>query len=294
MPEKHRRIGIIGAGRLGTSLAKTRFPDGHVVALSSRRNDHRDWLTKNYPDTAIVDNADNVAELADTLFITTSDSAIETVCDSIAWLPHHSVIHCSGVLTLDVLSNAENAGASVASFHPLQTFPNYADQPKLHAISYAIDCQDAELKEWLWNTAKAFDSTPFSIEGELARNAYHASAVLACGLLAGLVGISAELWEHAGIDRKRALQLLSPILRSTIEAIAEDGLPKAISGPYVRGDIDTIRTHLETTQKVAPETSRAYAALAIAQLHIANEKGDLPDETLNRIKEMLKRHLKTS
>lgn len=264
------------------------------MVLSSRRNDHREWLTQNYPHAAIVFNGADVAETADTVFITTSDSAIETVCDGIAWQRHHNVIHCSGVLTLDVLSNAKNAGASVASFHPLQTFPNYADQPKLHAISYAIDCQDAELKQWLWNTAEAFDSTPFSIEGELARNAYHASAVLACGLLAGLVGISAELWDHAGIDRKRALQLLTPILRSTVDAIAEDGLPKAISGPYVRGDIETIRTHLETTRKVAPETSRAYAALALAQLHIANEKGDLPDRTLDRIKEMLKQHLDSS
>ncbi len=294
MPENHRRIGIIGAGRLGTSLAKTELPEGRVVALSSRRNDHREWLTQNYPDAAIVGNAGDVADLADTVFITTSDSAIETVCNSIAWQHHHNVIHCSGVLTLDVLSNAKNAGASVASFHPLQTFPNYADHSKLHVISYAIDCQDPELKQWLWNTAKAFDSTPFSMEGELARNAYHASAVLACGLLAGLVGISAELWDHAGIDRKRALQLLSPILRSTVEAIAEDGLPNAISGPYVRGDIETIRTHLETTRKVAPETSRAYAALALAQLHIANEKGDLPNETLDRINQMLQQHLEAS
>lgn len=291
MLENHRKIGIIGAGRLGTSLAGARFSDGRVVALSSRRNDHRDWLAQRFPGISIFDNGTDVAAVADTVFITTSDSAIETVGGAIAWQQHHNVIHCSGVLTLDVLANAKNAGASVASFHPLQTFPNYADNGKLIAISYAIDCQDAELKDWLCNTARSFNSTPFSIEGESARNAYHASAVLACGLLAGLVGISAELWEQAGIERERALQLLSPMLKSTIEAIAEDGLPDAISGPYVRGDLETIRKHLETTQSVAPETSCAYAALALAQLHIANEKGDLPDATLERINNLLKQHL---
>ncbi len=293
MPENDRRIGIIGAGRLGTSFAAATFPQGRVVALSSRRRDHRQWLTRRFTDVAVVNDATDVAKLADTVFITTSDAAIGPVCDNIAWQPDHKVIHCSGVLTLEVLAAAKNAGASVASFHPLQTFPDYADHTKLRAISYAIDCQYPELKQWLWNIAEAFDSTPFSMEGELARNAYHASAVLACGLLAGLVGISAALWDHAGIEREVALKLMSPMLKSTIDAIANDGLPDAISGPYVRGDLETIRKHLETTQFVAPETSRAYAALALAQLHIANEKGDLPDETLDSIGQLLRRHLES-
>ena len=293
LPAKERKIGIIGAGRLGTSLAATTFPQGRVAAISSRRPDHREWLSKRYPDLVIVGDAADVAKLADTVFITTSDTAIGSVCDIIDWQPRHHVIHCSGVLTLDILASAKRAGASVAGFHPLQTFPNYCDHPKLRQISFAVDCQDAELKKWLWNTASALESTPFSIEGELAHNAYHASAVLACGLLAGLVGISAELWENAGIERRRALQLMAPMLRSTIEAIAEDGLPDAISGPYVRGDVETIQKHLETTAKVSADTSRAYAALALAQLHIANEKGNLDSDTLNNIEDHLRQHLKS-
>ena len=263
------------------------------MVLSSRRLDHREWLSQQYPDFVIVNDTAEVAKLSDTVFITTSDAAIRTVCNSIDWQPHHHVIHCSGVLTLDVLASAKHTGASVASFHPLQTFPNYCDHQKLLQISFAVDCQDAELKEWLWNTASALESTPFSIKGELAHNLYHASAVLACGLLAGLVGISAELWENAGIERERALKLMTPMLKSTIEAIAEDGLPDAISGPYVRGDIETIRKHLETTAKVSPDTSHAYAALALAQLHIADEKGNLDTETHDNIADLLRQHLKS-
>lgn len=293
MPENDRRIGIIGAGRLGTSFAAATFPQGQIVALSSRRRDHRQWLKRRFSDVAVVNDAADVAKLADTVFITTSDAAIGPVCDTIAWQPDHQVIHCSGVLTLEVLAAAENVGASVASFHPLQTFPDYENPRMLRRISYAIDCQDLNLKDWLWSAALEFESTPFLIEGEMARNVYHASAVLACGLLAGLVGISAELWDNAGIERERALKLMSPMLKSTIDAIARKGLPDAISGPYVRGDLETIRKHLETTQHVAPETSRAYAALALAQLHIANEKGDLPDETLDSIDQLLRRHLES-
>ena len=289
----HRKIGIIGAGRVGSAFASASYPNGDVVATSSRRPEHRKWLSNRLPGIAVVDNAAKVAELADLVFITTSDTAIRAVCDSIQWHSYHHVVHCSGALTLAALEAAQNAGASVAGLHPLQTFPDYANLDRLSKISYAIDCNDEDLKTWLQSFAHAHDSNTFSIQGEAAHAAYHASAVLACGLLAGLVGVSAELWQHAGINRDRALKLLSPILKSTVEAIDDAGLPDAISGPYVRGDIDTIRKHLDITSEINPNTSRAYAALALAQLHIANEKGNLDLDTLNRIKKLLKDHLET-
>ena len=40
-------------------------------------------------------------------------------------------------------------------------------------------------------------------------------------------------------------------------------------------------------------TSRAYAALALAQIDIANEKGDLDDQTIIHIKQALSQHLKS-
>ena len=61
----------------------------------------------------------------------------------------------------------------------------------------------------------------------------------------------------------------------------------------MRGDLETIRTHLDITSDVNPDTSRAYAALALAQLHIANEKGNLDDATLSTIKRLLSGHLET-
>ena len=97
------KIGIIGAGRVGSSFASASFPNGEVVAASSRRPAHREWLSKRSPNIVVVDNAAKVADLADLVFITTNDAAIKPVCDSIPWQPHHHVIHCSGALTPDVL-----------------------------------------------------------------------------------------------------------------------------------------------------------------------------------------------
>ncbi len=290
---ERRKIGIIGPGKLGSSLAATLLGRSYDVATSSRNNSRLDWLRSRFPQATIVENYARVPESADTIFITTSDSAIQEVCSNLEWRPHHSVIHCSGALTLDVLDDAENAGASVAGFHPLQTFPFDAADHLLNGIAFAIDCNDDDLTAWLQNLADELESQTFSIQGETAHALYHASAVLACGLLAGLVGISAELWHAAGIERDRALKMLSPMIRSTAVAIADDGLPDAISGPYVRGDIETIRKHLVTTSEFNPDISRAYASLALAQLHIANEKGNLDQSSLDQIRRALTTHLET-
>ena len=164
------------------------------------------------------------------------------------WQPHHNVIHCSGSLTLTVLESAAKAGASTAGFHPLQTFPSHANPGRISNIAYAIDCNNEPLTTWLQSFAQSQNSETFTIQGETAHAAYHASAVLACGLLAGLVGISAELWQNAGIDRDQALKLLSPILKSTIEAIADDGPPRrhlrTIRARRPRNHPNTSRYHL--------------------------------------------------
>ena len=226
-----RKIGIIGPGRLGSSLAATLHEHAPLVAISSRNPDRRQWLHARFPEATILDDYTRIPELTDTIFITTSDAAIKEVCDKIEWQPHHWAIHCSGSLTVDALASAKNAGASTAGFHPLQTFPFDDAGWLFEGASFAIDSKDDDLKHWLETLVTNQNGNHFSIQGESAHAAYHASAVLACGLLAGLIGISAELWQTADIDRDRALKLLTPILKSTIEAITQNGIPDAISAP---------------------------------------------------------------
>ncbi len=54
-----------------------------------------------------------------------------------------------------------------------------------------------------------------------------------------------------------------------------------------RGDVETIKSHLEATDRNSPETGRAYAALALASLHIARDQGGLSDEDFELIKRLL-------
>jgi predicted short-subunit dehydrogenase-like oxidoreductase (DUF2520 family) len=110
---------------------------------------------------------------------------------------------------------------------------------------------------------------------------------MACGLLAGLTGIAAEMWEPLGIERADALKRLIPLLRATVDALDEQGLPDAITGPFVRGDVETIASHLAATSERSPEIGKAYSALALASLHVAKEQGGMSESAFESIKTLL-------
>lgn len=280
-------IAVIGAGRLGSSLASAMLRAGYnVAAVSSRRADHREWLTSRLSGPVVTQKAQIAADLATVVFVTGPDSAIEEICAEINWRDDQAVLHCAGVLPISVLDIAAGYGAATAGFHPLQTFPSPESSDRLEDVSFAIEAEDADLRRWLGTLAADLGGSSIEIESG-QRAAYHASAVMACGLLAGLAGLAAEMWAPLGVDRGDALRRLIPLIRATADTLEAQGLPSAITGPFVRGDVNTVESHLEATIQISTEMGRAYAALALASLHIAREQGGLSDDAFERIKSVL-------
>ena len=284
---KKSPVAVLGAGRLGSSLAIALDKAGYTVAaITSRQPAHREWLSSHLTTGIVVESVQTAANVANIVFITGPDADIEEICSGVKWRSHQAVVHCAGALSLAPLDRARVAGAQTGGFHPLQTFPTIDSYERLKEVSFAIESASSTLLGWLRTLAEDLGGSAFEIESS-QRAAYHASAVMACGLLSGLTGLSAEMWEPMGIERKEALRRLIPLLRATVDALDEKGLPEAITGPFVRGDIKTIMTHLEATTNKSIVTGNAYAALALASLHIAKEQGGLPDSGFERIKSLL-------
>jgi predicted short-subunit dehydrogenase-like oxidoreductase (DUF2520 family) len=289
LPElsKQTPIAVVAAGRLGSSLAMAMAEAGYnVAAVSSRRPDHREWLGSHLGEAVVVENPQTAANVANVIFVTAPDARIEAICSVIEWRSHQAVVHCAGVLPVSALDSADRRGAATAGFHPLQTFPSPESHDRLKDVSFAIEAQKPVLFNWLTTLAADLGGSSFPIETS-QRAAYHASAVMACGLLAGLTGLAAEMWEPLGINRVDALQRMIPLLRATVDALEEKGLPDAITGPFVRGDVDTIAAHVAAARNRSPETGKAYAALAEASLHIAKEQGGLSESAYESIKSLL-------
>lgn len=287
--DKTSKVGLVGAGRLGSSLAIAMRRAGYAVtAASSRRAEQRSWLQSQLGDALITDDPQAVCDAADIVFIMTSDGAIEPVARSLRWRPGQAAVHSSGAVTLDALSATAEAGGVTGGFHPAQTFPSREASESFTGIPFAIESANPELESWLTTLAADLGGMPVKIEGS-QRSAYHASVVMACGLLAGMTGLAAEVWASTGaIDRDTAVRSLSPLVSSTARWIGEKGLPAAITGPYVRGDVSTVDRHIEATSAVSPEIGAAYAAVALASLDMAREQGGLSEEAYQNIKTALK------
>ena len=284
---KESLVAVLGAGRLGSSLAIALDKAGYTVAaITSRQPTHREWLNSHITTGIVVENVQAAVNVANIVFITGPDAYIEKICSGVKWRSHQAVIHCAGAMSLAPLDTARVAGAQTGGFHPLQTFPTIDSYERLQDVSFAIESASPELLGWLRILAEDLGGSAFQIESS-QRAAYHASAVMACGLLSGLTGLSAEMWEPLGIERTEALRRLIPLLRATVDALDEKGLPHAITGPFVRGDIETITMHLEATANKSIGIRNAYAALALASLHIAKEQGGLSDSGFEGIKSLL-------
>jgi predicted short-subunit dehydrogenase-like oxidoreductase (DUF2520 family) len=72
------------------------------------------------------------------------------------------------------------------------------------------------------------------------------------------------------VPEELALPALLPLLRGTIQNLEHLGPTSALTGPIVRGDIDTVRLHLA---RLSGEERALYCALGRETLRLARQAG---------------------
>ena len=283
-------VGFIGAGALGTTLAQAMHRCGYrVCAVASRTAASAERLADAIPGCDAA-SPQEVVDRCDTVFLTVPDDAIADVAVSLRWRDGQSVVHCSGALPLDVLSPAAQSGAAATeagaiggAMHPLQTFTAGVDATAaFQGIACAIEAP-APLRGALDDLAARLGGWPISLSSE-DRVLYHASAIAACGLVATLLKLAGDLWTGIPGLEEQGMRALLPLTRSTLGNIERQGLPSALTGPAARGDVGVVHMHLDALSDRAPGFLPLYAALSLASLPIAREKGTLagPQEALLR------------
>src|SRR4030042_3351692 len=246
MKQNGPAIGFIGAGTTGTALAvRLAQRDYPVVAVASRSLTSAERLAARISGCKVCNGAQEVADIAKLVFITTPDDTISRVAAEVKWHKGQSVVHCSGAHSIDILEPAKLLGAKTGCFHPLQTFAS-VDQAidNIPGSPFAIEAEEplsSVLKkmatdlEGEWVTLKAGDKV-----------LYHAAAVFACNYLVTLVKLATDLWQTFDVSPSQATKSLMPLLKGTLSNIENVGLPNCLPGPMARGDLATISRHLES------------------------------------------------
>lgn len=286
-------IAIIGLGRVGTVLGRALHAAGYPIAAVSSRDPRKAAVAAALLDATALP-PDAAARAADLVLLTISDDAIPDVVAALAaqdaWRAGQSVVHASGVSPAGVLAPAAACGAAIGAFHPLAAFAS-PDTPLPAGLTFAIEAEGA-LHERLWQMATALGGYPLALASE-HKTLYHAAAVIASNYTVTLTALASELFERMDATPEQALRALLPLMRTTLDNMERQGVPQALTGPLLRGDVTTVRRHLVALDEAAPRVATLYRCLAAGTLPIAMRRGLAPSmagalmDTVNLPGEML-------
>ena len=276
-PSGHPRIGFIGAGRvaraLGVVFARAGWP---VVAIASRDAANAARFVELVPTARALTSPAAIADEVDLVFVTVPDDAIADVAARLRLYAGQAVVHTSGALDSSVLEPARAAGTHIGSFHPMVAFANQeAAVRSLPDATIAVE-GDEELLGMLGQLATDIGAQPVRLP-PTGKTAYHAAAVLAGGGVIGLLDGVAEVARGAGLDEAGALAIYVPLIRQALTNAEAMGIGEALTGPFVRGDVGTIRGHLAAMARLAPGALEMYRATARRELELAVTRGAIDE-----------------
>jgi predicted short-subunit dehydrogenase-like oxidoreductase (DUF2520 family) len=233
---RHEQTVVVGAGRVGRTVA-ARLPGARLVGRAEAGGDLGGCRM---------------------VLLATPDAAIAEVAGALAprLSPACAVIHFSGATSVRALDAVSGPTASV---HPLQTVWPERGPDQLEGAHAAVT-GDWELGAGL---ARELGMTPFPLD-DSAKPVYHAASTFASNYLVTLTQVAVGLLERAGLERQAALDALAPLQMRTVEVA---GSPP--TGPIARGDVTTIRAHLEA---IGPGLQPLYRDLGRATLPLVSRQ----------------------
>lgn len=284
-------IGVIGSGALGRALARALAAGGgNVIAVAARRLESAQELAARIPGCRAYATPEEVAEVSSIVMLAVPDDAITPLAESIGWSAGQRIVHLSGAVGTRALAAAAARGAVVAALHPLMTFTRAQAessigeiQARLHGCVWALETSDDALRHALQGVVRVLGGRT-TVLTENDRVPYHISGVLASNYVVTLLGAAVALWKSFGEDATLAREALIPLLRASVENLAIMEPSAALSGPIARGDIGTLRSHLEWLSSAARDSNAmaalldAYLALAHLTIPLAEAKGTLSPE----------------
>jgi len=283
-------ISIIGAGRLGTSLASALGKKGYSIkALSCKKSSSAKESQKIVgKGKALTDNV-RAARLGDLVFLCLPDEEIEKVAAQLAssnidWLKK-LVFHCSGLLPSEILKPLKDKGALIASFHPVQSFAQKKTDPAdFKSVYFGLEgCSKALTSAR--KIVRKLGGHPFILKAK-DKVIYHSACSIASNFLVVLLDMAVSLLKQTGLNEEKAFQVLLPLVQGTLHNVKKFNMGTSLTGPVVRGDQKTVNSHLKALHAF-PSYPETYRKLAEQALEIARREKRLSSQKIRAMKALL-------
>ena len=275
-------ISIIGAGRLGTAMAIALGGAGYqILSMVGRTRSHVRKAAAMLDAPCLTLVAKELANYrpAEVVLVSVPDDRISQVSETLAQirLPKREkpvVLHTSGALSSKVFDNLATRGWYRGSVHPLLSVSDPTVGAKAFRNSYWCLEGDVAAIRPARQIVRDLGGNSFSIKSK-DKPLYHAAAVMSSGNVMALFDVAIEMLEKCGLSSRDAQKVLLPLLQSTIANLERLTPDRALTGPFSRGDLATLRLHLSALSnsklREAPELYRLLGrrALELVEDHLS-------------------------
>ena len=275
------RVFVLGAGRAGRGLARALRASGvEIVGLHGTRSDTQQGIT-----AGVIPANLAAATIA---IVAVRDAQLDAALRELARAPLDAraiVLHASGGAEPKALDELRSSGRAVGTFHPLVPLsdPDRAAEV-LRDAWIGIDGDPAALAA-SQRLATVLGAHTLRIpQGQKAR--YHSAAVFAANFPTVLAAVAHRLLRDSGVPESNSWDAVLHLMVASVGNIHAHRPVDALTGPIVRGDVDTVKNHLASLASDA-DAIAIYKALSHAAVAMAREGGTDP-ALLQRIDESLK------
>ncbi|MBI3192841.1 MAG: DUF2520 domain-containing protein [Ignavibacteriae bacterium] len=284
---------IIGAGAVGSTLAHALHKKGYpiVSVISMTETSAKKLAGKVHSKIASTELKD-IDFTTRLIIIAVPDSAVFKVSHSLARLKTLNfkkilVAHTSGMYPASTLNTIKKKGASVASLHPIQTFPKVSlrkSQPiSLNGIYYGVDCKKEALGK-IKNIINDLNGNMVIIPSRL-RHLYHTTCVFSSSYFVMLTNIVSELSKELQLNEPWQ-KVFGPLTNTAINNARTNFPADALTGPILRGDIFGVLNHMVALEQFAPEFLLVYTFGALEIARIAACEGLITEQQHKEIGRM--------
>lgn len=290
------KIGIIGAGRLGSSLARALCEAGcSVDAIADKIESRAKTCAAICGLSTVGCTSNDLPPDLTLLILAVPDDDIPDVVselkESLTVSPQTIIVHTSGALESDVLAPLKEKTNMLASMHPVQTFSSSSDDwQRLFGIYYGIEGHYRAIPR-LRRVIARLKGKVFLVPKK-KKALYHLGCVFSSNILIAVQEATIQIMEQTGITDKEAVELLKPLVLATFENVQKNGTVKALTGPISRGDLGTIVHHIEELEKYLPHLLPMYVITSLQLLTIAKIQNKVEMDKLKSIEAFLKQKQK--
>ena len=269
------RVGVVGAGRVGAVLAAALRSAGHEITAVAGESSASLTRAETLLPGVRVDKPTAVARSCDLLLLTVPDDMLGNVVTMLAasgaLRPGQYVVHSSGRHGLAVLEPAVAVGARPVAMHPAMTFTGTdVDLRRLPGCVFGVTAGPGT-RALAESLVRDLGGSTVWVD-EDRRALYHAGLAHGANHLVTLVAQAMDLLRASGADDPAAT--LRPLLTAALDNALRYG-DAALTGPIVRGDVETVRAHVADIADTTPGALESYVVLARATANRAVLDGRL-------------------